>query len=108
LKELEVVDFSQNKLFREILVQLAQLTFLETFNVPHNFLSSLIPRGNQFETFDNTLFDANQDCVGSFCQKKFKNGKDSLPASKEDEGSRYPLKFGWKVVVIAYATGLLI
>jgi uncharacterized membrane protein YraQ (UPF0718 family) len=33
---------------------------------------------------------------------------DPLPAPEEDGGSGYPLEFGWKVVVIGYATGLLI
>ena len=108
LKELEALDLSQNKLSGEIPVQLAQLTFLEIFNVSHNFLSGSIPRGNQFGAFDNTSFDANSGLCGEPLSKKCRNGEDPLPAPKEDEGSGYPLEFGWKVVVIGYATGLLI
>ncbi|KAG5253449.1 receptor protein [Salix suchowensis] len=101
LKELEALDLSQNKLSGNIPVQLAQLTFLAVFNVSHNVLSGPIPRGSQFDTFDNTTFYANPGLCG--------NGEDSLPAAKRDEGSAtYPLEFGWKVVVIGYASGLVI
>ncbi|KAJ6865404.1 receptor-like protein 47 [Populus alba x Populus x berolinensis] len=108
LKEIESLDLSQNKLSGEIPGELAQLTFLEVFNVSHNFLSGPIPRGNQFGTFDNTSFDANPGLCGEPLSKECGNGEDSLPAAKEDGGSGYPLEFGWKVVVIGYATGLVI
>jgi Leucine-rich repeat (LRR) protein len=108
LKELEALDLSQNKLSGEIPVQLVQLTFLEVFSVSHNFLSGPIPRGNQFGAFDNTSFDANPGLCGEPLSKKCGNDDDSLPAPKEDEGSEYPLEFGWKVVVIGYASGLVI
>ncbi|KAJ6865405.1 receptor-like protein 7 [Populus alba x Populus x berolinensis] len=99
-------NFLRNKLSGEIPGELAQLTFLEVFNVSHNFLSGPIPRGNQFGTFDNTSFDANPGLCGEPLSKECGNGEDSLPAAKEDGGSGYPLEFGWKVVVIGYATGL--
>ncbi|KAJ6865442.1 hypothetical protein NC651_035875 [Populus alba x Populus x berolinensis] len=70
--------------------------------------SSPIPRGHQFGTFDNTSFDANPGLCGEPLSKECGNGEDSLPAAKEDGGSGYPLEFGWKVVVIGYATGLVI
>jgi len=108
LKELEALDLSQNKLSGEIPVQLAQLTFLEIFNVSHNFLSGRIPRGNQFGAFDSTSFDANSGLCGEPLSKKCGHDVDPLPAPEEDGGSGYPLEFGWKVVVIGYATGLLI
>ncbi|KAI5561406.1 hypothetical protein BDE02_16G113600 [Populus trichocarpa] len=108
LKEIESLDLSQNKLSGEIPGTLAQLTFLAVFNVSHNFLSGPIPRGNQFETFDNTSFDANPGLCGEPLSKECGNGEDSLPAAKEDEGSGYPLEVGWKVVVIGYASGLVI
>jgi Leucine-rich repeat (LRR) protein len=108
LKELEALDLSQNKLSGEIPGKLAQLTFLEVLNVSHNFLSGRIPRGNQFKTFDNTSFDANPGLCGEPLSKECGNDEDSLPAAKEDEGSGYPLEFGWKVVVIGYASGLVI
>uniref|UniRef100_A0A6N2KGP4 Receptor-like protein 12 n=1 Tax=Salix viminalis TaxID=40686 RepID=A0A6N2KGP4_SALVM len=109
LKELEALDLSQNKLSGEIPVQLAQLTFLAVFNVSHNVLSGPIPRGNQFDTFDRTSFDANPGLCGKPLPRKCGNGEDSLPAAKRDEGSAaYSLEFGWKVVVIGYASGLVI
>jgi hypothetical protein len=108
LKALEALDLSQNKLSGEIPVQLAQLTFLAVFNVSHNFLSGPIPRGNQFGAFDNSSFDANPALCGEPLSKECGNDEDSLPAAKEDEGSGCPLEFGWKVVVIGYACGLVI
>jgi hypothetical protein len=108
LKELEALDLSHNKLSGEIPVQLALLTFLAVFNVSHNFLSGPIPRGNQFETFDNTSFDANPGLCGEPLSKECGNDEDSLPVAKEDEGSGFPLEFGWKVLVIGYASGLVI
>ncbi|XP_011032783.1 PREDICTED: receptor-like protein 12 [Populus euphratica] len=108
LKELEALDLSQNKLSGEIPVQFAQLTFLEVFNVSHNLLSGPIPRGNQFGAFDNTSFDANPGLCGEPLSKECGNDEDSLPAAKEDEGSGFPPEFGWKVVVIGYASGLVI
>ena len=107
LKGLEALDLSQNKLSGEIPVQLAQLTFLAVFNVSHNLLSGPIPRGNQFETFDSTSFDENSGLCGKPLSKKCGNGEDSLPEPKEDEGSGSPLEFGWTVVVIGYASGLV-
>ncbi|KAJ6303400.1 hypothetical protein OIU77_017303 [Salix suchowensis] len=72
-------------------------------------LSGPIPRGNQFDTFDRTSFDANPGLCGKPLSRKCGNGEDSLPAAKRDEGSAaYPLEFGWKVVVTGYASGLVI
>ncbi|KAJ6303392.1 hypothetical protein OIU77_017295 [Salix suchowensis] len=100
--------YMQNKLSGEIPVQLAQLNFLEVLNVSHNVLSGPIPRGNQFDTFDRTSFDANPGLCGKPLSRKCGNGEDSLPAVKRDEGSAaYPLEFGWKVVVTGYASGLV-
>ncbi|KAG5253455.1 Cf-4/9 disease resistance family protein [Salix suchowensis] len=108
LKELEALDLSQNKLSGNIPVQLSQLNFLEVFNVSHNFLSGPIPQGNQFDTFDNTSFDANSGLCRKPLSGKCRDGEDSLSAAKKDEGSEYPLEFGWKAVAIGYAVGLVI
>ncbi|CAL5393861.1 unnamed protein product [Camellia sinensis] len=59
LTELESLDLSQNLLSGEIPQQLSQLTFLEFLNVSHNHLTVLIPRGNQFDTFENRSYDGN-------------------------------------------------
>ncbi|KAG5253450.1 receptor protein [Salix suchowensis] len=108
LKELEALDLSQNKLSGHIPVQLSQLNFLEVFNVSHNFLLGPIPQGNQFDTFDNTSFDGNSGLCGKPLSGKCRDGEDSLPALKEDEGSKSPLEFGGKAVAIGYAAGLVI
>ncbi|KAG5253459.1 receptor protein [Salix suchowensis] len=106
LKELEALDLSLNKLSGNIPVQLARLTFLAVFNVSHNVLSGPIPRGNQFDTFDNSSFDANPGLCGKPLSRKCGNGEDSLPAAKRGSAA-YAIEFGWKVVVIGYASGLV-
>ncbi|KAF9665290.1 hypothetical protein SADUNF_Sadunf16G0107300 [Salix dunnii] len=109
MKELEALDLSHNKLSGEIPAQLAQITFLAVFNVSHNVLWGPIPRGNQFDTFDSTSFDVNPGLCGKPLSRKCGNDEDSLPAATRDEGwAAYPLEFGWKVVVIGYASGLII
>ncbi|KAJ6303398.1 hypothetical protein OIU77_017301 [Salix suchowensis] len=108
-QRLQIVDLSGNCLRGNIPVQLAQLNFLEVLKLSHNVLSGPIPRGNQFDTFDRTSFDANPGLCGKPLSRKCGNGEDSLPAAKRDEGSAaYPLEFGWKVVVTGYASGLVI
>ncbi|GLT38426.1 hypothetical protein SLA2020_126790 [Shorea laevis] len=57
LKNLEALDLSQNKLVRSIPTQLTQLNFLEVFNESYNYLTGLIPKGQPFDTFDNSSFD---------------------------------------------------
>ena len=60
----------QNKLARQIPLQLIQHTFLESFNVSHNQLIGPIPHGKQFDTFANSLFDGKSGLCGSSLSKK--------------------------------------
>ncbi|KAK2655738.1 hypothetical protein Ddye_008790 [Dipteronia dyeriana] len=89
---LESLDPSYNKLSGEIPQQLAVLT------VSHNNLVGLVPHGNQFDTLDNSSFDGNP---GS-CRK---------PLSRKCENSEAlesPFVSGWNIVLLGYASGLIV
>ncbi|KAJ6750421.1 hypothetical protein OIU85_001000 [Salix viminalis] len=59
--------------------------------------------------YEYSMTMTNKGLCGKPLSRKCGNGEDSLPAAKRDEGSAaYPLEFGWKVVVIGYASGLVI
>ncbi|EOY02815.1 Uncharacterized protein TCM_017210 [Theobroma cacao] len=53
LKELELLDLSQNKLSGKIPPQLTSLTFLSALDLSYNNLEGTIPQSNQFNTFSN-------------------------------------------------------
>ncbi|XP_050261090.1 putative receptor like protein 25 [Quercus robur] len=111
LVNLESLDLSQNKLFGEIPQQLTQLTFLEYFNISHNHLVGPIPQGKQFDTFPSNSFEGNPGLCGSPLRKKCKNFEVSLPSPSTPEESqdlRSPFQFGWKIVLIGYGFGLVV
>ncbi|KAJ6303394.1 hypothetical protein OIU77_017297 [Salix suchowensis] len=99
----QIVDLSNNSFKGNL-----PLEYFRNWTAMKN-IHGPIPRGNQFDTFDNTTFFANPGLCGMPLSRKCENGEDSLPAAKRDEGSAaYPLEFGWKVVVTGYASGLVI
>jgi Leucine-rich repeat (LRR) protein len=59
LKELESLDLSNNRLSGEIPSSMSALTSLSTMNLSYNHLSGKIPTGNQFETFNASVYMGN-------------------------------------------------
>jgi Leucine-rich repeat (LRR) protein len=113
LVELEALDLSQNKLSGEIPQELTQLTFLEVFNVSHNNLTGSIPQGKQFATFQIGSFEGNSRLCGRPLTKKCENFDElrmPSPSSifKGSQDYESPFEFGWKIVVIGYAFGLVL
>ncbi|KAJ6750409.1 hypothetical protein OIU85_000988 [Salix viminalis] len=130
---LRSIDFSQNQFEGKIPRSLANCTKLEILNIGKNKINDVFPswlgifpklrvlilRSNRlhgvirkpranFEFQRLQIVDLSGLC-GKPLSRKCGNGEDSLPAAKRDEGSAaYPLEFGWKVVVIGYASGLVI
>ncbi|XP_075659873.1 receptor-like protein 54 [Castanea sativa] len=110
LMELESLDFSQNRLSGEIPPQLLHLTFLEFFNASNNHLTGPIPQGQQFSTFGNDSYLGNIGLCGMPLTKKCKISKTLTqppPNSKQDEGSNFPSKFDWVVIMMEYESGLI-
>ncbi|XP_075657303.1 receptor-like protein 7 [Castanea sativa] len=106
LVELESLDLSRNNIFGEIPQQLTSLTFLEYLNLSQNQLFGPIPQGGQFSTFQSSSFEGNIGLCGFPLSKKC--GNNEIPTSKMRNESSLEKGFGWKVVVIGYACGLVI
>ncbi|XP_042973974.1 putative receptor like protein 25 [Carya illinoinensis] len=112
LTELESLDLSENNLSGEIPQQLTQLTFLGFFNVSNNLLTGPIPQGNQFGTFGNNSFEGNSELCGRPLSKDCEDSN-ALPTppsisidQSQESGSAF--EFGWKVIVVGYAFGLVV
>ncbi|XP_031272562.1 receptor-like protein Cf-9 [Pistacia vera] len=103
---LESLDLSNNKLSGQIPQQLEDLTFLSYFNVSNNHLTGRIPQGKQFDTFESISFDGNPGLCGKQIAKKC---GDFPPSKKEEDpaGSKFPLEFGWKIVLTGFASGII-
>ncbi|XP_050278404.1 receptor-like protein 33 [Quercus robur] len=106
LIELESLDLSRNSLFGEIPQQLTSLTFLEYLNFSQNQLFGPIPQGGQFLTFQSSSFEGNSGLCGFQLSKKC--GTNEILTSEMRHESLLGEGFGWKVVVIGYACGLVI
>ena len=110
LRELESLDLSQNRLSGEIPPQLLQLTFLAFFNASNNHLTGLIPQGKQFSTFENDSYLGNTGLCGMPLTKKCKISETLTQPplnSKQGEGSNFPSKFDWVVIMMGYGSGLI-
>ncbi|XP_031272566.1 receptor-like protein 9DC3 [Pistacia vera] len=107
LTTMESLDLSNNNLSGLIPQQLQDLTFLSHFNVPNNHLRGPIPQGKQFDTFKNNSFEGNPGLCGKQIGKKCEKFR---PSKNEENpaGSKFPFEFGWKVVLMGYASGLVI
>ncbi|KAJ9686892.1 hypothetical protein PVL29_015661 [Vitis rotundifolia] len=107
LTQLESLDLSVNKLSGEIPLQLTRITFLEFFNVSYNHLTGRIPQGKQFSTFQNASFDGNPGLCGSPLSRDCGSFEASPPTpSSSKQGSTS--EFDWKIVLMGYASGLII
>ncbi|KAL7189945.1 hypothetical protein ACSBR1_039558 [Camellia fascicularis] len=100
-----------NLLSREIPQQLSQLTFLEFLNIAHNHLTGPIPRGNQFETFENRPYDRNFGLWGYPLSKLCGNLEASPPPSLSFHGddSKFPSGVvDWIIILLGYGSGLIV
>ncbi|GAV78373.1 LRR_1 domain-containing protein/LRRNT_2 domain-containing protein/LRR_4 domain-containing protein/LRR_6 domain-containing protein/LRR_8 domain-containing protein, partial [Cephalotus follicularis] len=109
LTQLEALDLSQNNLSGEIPQQLSQLSFLSFLNVSQNNLTGSIPQGGQFYTFPNNSFEGNSGLCGDPLSKKC-GTLPPPPSSTGEEGrsSSSLQEFGWRVVLMGYACGLVV
>ncbi|PKI38553.1 hypothetical protein CRG98_040986 [Punica granatum] len=111
LTNLEALDLSRNHLSGEIPEKLTELTSLAVFNVSYNQLSGSIPRVKQFNTFDNSSYKGNARLCGDPLSKKC-SGPDkvapSSPAGDDHAGSNTSVEFDWKVILMGFASGLVI
>nr|KJB28136.1 hypothetical protein B456_005G029400 [Gossypium raimondii] len=120
LRSLKVLNLSYNNFDDEIPVavqnlkdlippQLTDLTFLAALNLSYNQLEGSIPQSNQFITFSNDSYRGNPKLCGQPLSKKCNEvGLPMPPLPWEDEDSWLYAMSTWKIVLIGYASGLVV
>ncbi|GLT39434.1 hypothetical protein SLA2020_136240 [Shorea laevis] len=111
LEIFSAIDFSCNKFEGEIVQVVGSLKGLQLLNLSNNFLVGPIPKGQQFDTFDNSSFDGNSGLCGLPLSKKCDNSKASPPpssTSKANEDFGLLTEFGWKAVALGYGCGFIV
>ncbi|WMV07111.1 hypothetical protein MTR67_000496 [Solanum verrucosum] len=110
---LESLDLSSNKISREIPQQLASLKSLEVLNISHNHLVGCIPKGKQFDTFENSSYQGNDGLHGLPLSKDCGGNEGVLQATtpygidqEEEEGDSSIIS--WQAVFMGYGCGLVI
>ena len=80
-------------------------------NLSQNQLIGPIPKGKQFDTFENDSYDGNLGLCGFPLSIKCRTDEPPPPPLpsifQEDNDSIFPSGFGWKAVLIGYGCGLL-
>jgi hypothetical protein len=90
----------------EIPQELTQPTFLSFFNMYyHKDLMGSTPQGKQFSALNNNPYEGNS--CGSLLSKKCETSP-SPSSFDEDHESESSFEFGWKPVVMGYASGFII
>ncbi|KAH0724290.1 hypothetical protein KY285_000143 [Solanum tuberosum] len=113
LSVLESLDLSSNKLGGEISQQLVSLTSLEVLNLSHNHLFGCIPKGNQFNTFENNSYQGNDGLCGlplsRDCDGDDRVSQATIPVEQdqEEEEEDSPM-ISWQAVLMGYGCGLVI
>ncbi|KAH0987361.1 hypothetical protein GBA52_014538 [Prunus armeniaca] len=108
MSDLEWLDLSSNKLVGDIPEQLTNLTSLSKFNVSKNQLVGPIPHGKQFDTFENDSYSGNVGLCGIPLAKTC-GPHQSPPSSIQQDGDmEHENGFDWKVVLMGYASGVVI
>ncbi|XP_006367796.1 receptor-like protein 12 isoform X1 [Solanum tuberosum] len=118
MSELQALDLSNNSLSGAINTtfsignQLASLKSLEVLNLSHNHLVGCIPKGKQFDTFENSSYQGNdglrglplsKDCGGDEGVAQTTN---PVELDKEEGGDSSMIS--WQAVLMGYGCGLVI
>ena len=109
MTNLEWLDLSFNKLSGEIPKQLAELPWLEVFNLSYNQLTGCIPLGKQFNTFNKDSYIKNLGLGGFPLSRTCNNETKQPPPSTllKKDNLEPENGFGWQVVSIGYGCGVI-
>ncbi|WMV06787.1 hypothetical protein MTR67_000172 [Solanum verrucosum] len=111
LSVLESLDLSCNKIGGEISQQFVSLTSLEVLNLSHNQLVGCIPKGNQFNTFENNSYQGNDGLRGlppsRDCGRDDRVPQKTIPVELDQEEEDSPM-ISWQAVLMGYGCGLVI
>ncbi|PHT99041.1 hypothetical protein BC332_32034 [Capsicum chinense] len=111
LSALESLDLSSNKIGGDIVQQLVSLKSLEVLNLSHNHLVGCIPKGKQFDTFENSSYQGNdglrglplsKDCIGDDGVPQM-----TTPVGLDDDEEEGDL-ISWQTVLMGFGCGLVI
>ncbi|GLT49886.1 hypothetical protein SLA2020_234100 [Shorea laevis] len=109
LTNLEWLDLSSNELVGEIPQELVSVTSLSILNLSNNQLVGCIPQGNQFNTFENSSYEGNPRLYGFPLTKSCDgNGTLQRPPGSFPGKDNELWEFGWRVVLLGYACGLVV
>ncbi|GLT60967.1 hypothetical protein SLA2020_337050 [Shorea laevis] len=111
LEVFSAIDFSCNKFEGEIPEVVGSLKGIRLLSISNNNLVGPIPKGQQFDTFDNSSFDGNSGLCGLPLSRKCDNPKASPPLSSPSKGNEdfgLLVEFGWKAVALGYGCGFLL
>ncbi|KAM3217915.1 hypothetical protein P3L10_022444 [Capsicum annuum] len=114
LSVLESLDLSSNKIGSKIPQQLVSLTFLAFLNLSDNHLVGFIPKGKQFDTFENSSYQGNDGLHGLPLSNDF-GGDDGVPQATtpvelddEEEEEEEGDLISWQAVLVGFSCGLVI
>ncbi|XP_047251262.1 receptor-like protein 9DC3 [Capsicum annuum] len=112
LSVLESLDLSSNKIGSKIPQQLVSLTFLAFLNLSDNHLVGFIPKGKQFDTFENSSYQGNDGLHGLPLSNDF-GGDDGVPQATtpvelddEEEEEEEGDLISWQAVLVGFSCGL--
>ncbi|KAF2291848.1 hypothetical protein GH714_035838 [Hevea brasiliensis] len=113
LKELKVLILRSNQFHSELSNYTSNVEFpkLRVIDLSQNKFSGPIPRGNQFDTFENNSYGENLGLCGKPMSTKCGSSEVLPPSASnfeeiQDSGSSF--EFGWKSVLMGYGSGLLV
>ncbi|CAA7032589.1 unnamed protein product [Microthlaspi erraticum] len=113
LSALESLDVSRNKLSGEIPQELGNLSFLEYMNFSHNHLEGLVPGGTQFRRQPCSSFGDNSGLYGPSLDDVCKDihipasQQNESPEAEEDEEEEEEV-FSWIAAAIGFGPGIVL
>ncbi|KAM7481229.1 hypothetical protein LguiB_005812 [Lonicera macranthoides] len=111
---LRMIDLSQNllegnKLSGEIPAQLELLNFLAALSLSYNNLSGLVPKGKQFDTFENDSYVGTSTHCGEPLSRRCGDRGTTPPLTiEEGDDSEFLSGVDWVVICLELGSGIVV